>query len=236
MKNTYKFEIHGKTGNGNTYTTTGEVSGNLGIEYIEMMYSVFLQSFQQLTGGKAVFGNPGIGCQGPYSITHLFLSMPGAPIPTVHPAIQAAQPLNNDGSATLNVAMSEAQAAELRERWSDMNNSAMSARDYPQQFKPSAIPPGQQGDSTMSNPHHPHHHHKAAEAPGADEAPQADQDGGSSTSADSTNPPADQVGSQTIAADAPPASEPVAEPVPESQPVSDAAQTADSSGDSREGL
>lgn len=72
---TFKFEIHGKTGGGNTYTTTGIVNGDFALDYPGMISSAMRQSFQQLTGGGAVFGHPGHGgCQGPYSLTHLFLS------------------------------------------------------------------------------------------------------------------------------------------------------------------
>jgi len=33
------------------------------------------QAFQQLTDGKAVFGNPGVGCVGPYHITRMLLEV-----------------------------------------------------------------------------------------------------------------------------------------------------------------
>jgi hypothetical protein len=46
-----------------------------------MISSALRQSFEQLTGGKAVFEHPGYGCNGPYSITHLILSKPESPLP-----------------------------------------------------------------------------------------------------------------------------------------------------------
>lgn len=64
----YKYEISGTAVRGQTWVTTGEVEIRDGMFY-DMLMHIGSKSFTQLTDGKAVFGQPGVGCQGPYRIT-----------------------------------------------------------------------------------------------------------------------------------------------------------------------
>jgi hypothetical protein len=64
----YKYKIEGQTGSGNTWTTEGTVEGDIA-DPASLHTNVMRSSFQQLTRGRAVFGNPGAACQGPYKIT-----------------------------------------------------------------------------------------------------------------------------------------------------------------------
>ena len=71
MIEAYRFKIEGTTGSGNTWTTEGTIEGNIANPSIYL--AVMSASFQQLTSGRAVFGQPGAGCRGPYTITKLVL-------------------------------------------------------------------------------------------------------------------------------------------------------------------
>lgn len=70
----YKFTIEGTTGDGNTYTTSGVVEEG-GADIIRACHAAMHDCFQQLTSGRAVFGNPGVGCRGPYQVTRFVLEI-----------------------------------------------------------------------------------------------------------------------------------------------------------------
>jgi hypothetical protein len=69
MSGPYKYKVEGTTGNGNTFTTEGTVDGG----FPEVFTAAMRDSFQQLTRGRAQFGTPGVGCQGPYEFTRFVL-------------------------------------------------------------------------------------------------------------------------------------------------------------------
>jgi hypothetical protein len=60
----YRFEVKGVSSNDQTWTTKGYVTCDFNNSFDQAMRA----SFEQLTNGKAVFGRPGIECQGPYDI------------------------------------------------------------------------------------------------------------------------------------------------------------------------
>ena len=70
----YKFTIEGATGAGNTYTTTGTVEAHTR-DFIGACENAMRECFQQLTSGRAIFGQPGAGCRGPYSITKMTIEV-----------------------------------------------------------------------------------------------------------------------------------------------------------------
>jgi len=74
MTQQYKYEVAGTTGDGNTWTTTGEITISPG-DFVSALTRVMRLSFEQLTQGKAVFGTPGMGCRGPYEITRYSLEV-----------------------------------------------------------------------------------------------------------------------------------------------------------------
>lgn len=63
----WRFTFQGKTGGGVDWKTEGECVGDIADNSV--FSDAMRRSFQQLTGGKAIFGSPGAGCRGPYSIT-----------------------------------------------------------------------------------------------------------------------------------------------------------------------
>ncbi len=64
MNKTYNYSIEGTGGDGQTWTTTGTVT--CGVD--DMFMSVMRDSFDKLTSGRAIYGRPGVGCQGPYDM------------------------------------------------------------------------------------------------------------------------------------------------------------------------
>lgn len=68
----YTYEVSGTAAGGQSWKTTGEIETEPG-DFVLALTQVMKLSFQQLTQGKAVFGNPGVGCRGPYSIKRYVL-------------------------------------------------------------------------------------------------------------------------------------------------------------------
>jgi hypothetical protein len=69
----YRFEFHGTAAGHSTWKTSGKVvdeNNNL----MDVFDHAMRETFLQLTQGKAVFGQPGVGCSGPYEITSLTLT------------------------------------------------------------------------------------------------------------------------------------------------------------------
>ena len=60
----------GIAASGQSWKTTGTVE----VEWIDAFDAAMRDSFRQLTGGKAVFGKPGVGCRGPYEIRRFELT------------------------------------------------------------------------------------------------------------------------------------------------------------------
>lgn len=59
----YKYKVEGTDAEGNGWTCEGVFSNSTMNVTIPMQLT-----FQQLTDGRAVFGEPGKGCKGPYNI------------------------------------------------------------------------------------------------------------------------------------------------------------------------
>lgn len=67
-----KYTVEGTAAGGQTYICEGQVNRDIG-EIPDCFVDVMRSSFNQLTSGKAVFGQPGVGCRGPYSVTRIEL-------------------------------------------------------------------------------------------------------------------------------------------------------------------
>lgn len=68
----YQFEINGTAAQGQTWQHSGRVEDTEN-DLIGVVEAAMIETFLQLTSGKAVFGRPGVGCIGPYEITKLTL-------------------------------------------------------------------------------------------------------------------------------------------------------------------
>jgi hypothetical protein len=64
----YKYTFRGTAALGQSWQTTGYVSATPG-NFGGVVEQAQAASFRQLTQGKAVYGKPGVGCKGPYTIT-----------------------------------------------------------------------------------------------------------------------------------------------------------------------
>ena len=64
MRNKYHYTVEGTGADNQTWTATGDVES----EFEDMFDRAMMDSFTQLTHGKAVYGKPGVGCNGPYDI------------------------------------------------------------------------------------------------------------------------------------------------------------------------
>lgn len=67
MKNIYDFKVIGAAAGGQTWTVFGEVT----CEFNDVLSRITLECFERLTSDRAVFGKPGVGCNGPYQIERL---------------------------------------------------------------------------------------------------------------------------------------------------------------------
>ena len=71
------FKIIGSAANGQTFECCGKIDNADWTDH-DLLGKAMLDSYHQLTSGKAVFGKPGVGCRGPYKIQCIALQrMPG---------------------------------------------------------------------------------------------------------------------------------------------------------------
>jgi hypothetical protein len=71
MKKDYKFEADVRDVLGRKAICDGKVVADLGD--LTVFHAVMSEIFQQLTEGKAVYGQPGVGCKGPYTIKKIVI-------------------------------------------------------------------------------------------------------------------------------------------------------------------
>lgn len=65
----YKYTVAGSAAHGQVW----EVSGNVECQFVQVNDRVMRDVFEKLTMGKAIYGNPGIGCNGPYDIHKILI-------------------------------------------------------------------------------------------------------------------------------------------------------------------
>jgi hypothetical protein len=64
----YSYTVNGSAAGDQTWETSGTVELPEA-DFHAAVETVLRESFMKLTDGKAIFGKPGVGCNGPYSIT-----------------------------------------------------------------------------------------------------------------------------------------------------------------------
>jgi hypothetical protein len=69
----YRYEIAGSAHGGQTWTTSGEVELHQAGDFPAAPGLALENAFYKLTAGEAVYGQPGIGCKGPYGITRMVI-------------------------------------------------------------------------------------------------------------------------------------------------------------------
>jgi hypothetical protein len=78
MGTTYNFVVEGTAANGQTWIVSGVITRSRSGEFKEALDAVQDHVFMELTRGKAIYGKPGIGCRGPYTITALEIALEGS--------------------------------------------------------------------------------------------------------------------------------------------------------------
>jgi hypothetical protein len=73
----YRYEVNGTAANGQTWSASGIIETKSAGEFISAISMALAEAFQQLTEGKAVYGNPGVGCSGPYTCTKMLIEQQG---------------------------------------------------------------------------------------------------------------------------------------------------------------
>jgi hypothetical protein len=63
---TFRYEVIGTAARAQTWKASGYVK-DPNNDLREVFEEVMQEAFMQLTKGKAVYGQPGVGCQGPYT-------------------------------------------------------------------------------------------------------------------------------------------------------------------------
>lgn len=71
----YKFKVEGMAAAGQSWTASGVVAAASPGQFQLVIDGAMRETFAQLTGGKAIYGKPGIGCRGPYTITSFLLTV-----------------------------------------------------------------------------------------------------------------------------------------------------------------
>jgi hypothetical protein len=69
MEKHYQYKINGRGSNDQTWEVEGTIESN----FVDMFTNVMLECFKTLTQGKAIYGKPGVGCQGPYDVTKIVI-------------------------------------------------------------------------------------------------------------------------------------------------------------------
>ena len=73
----YRYEISGTAAGEQTWTTTGISKDVTPGAFQSVFDDALRETFQLLTEGKAIFGKPGLGCSGPYTLTRLLIEARG---------------------------------------------------------------------------------------------------------------------------------------------------------------
>ena len=66
----FPYQINGTCRDEHTWETKGTVETPFP-DIMTVTEAVMRESFKLLTQGKAIYGNPGAGCRGPYTVTKL---------------------------------------------------------------------------------------------------------------------------------------------------------------------
>jgi len=75
----YDYTITGLDGNDNTWTVAGKVQVD---EFIAAPTFAMQDGFRKLTQGEAVYGQPGVGCRGPYKVTNMTIGIENGKVET----------------------------------------------------------------------------------------------------------------------------------------------------------
>jgi len=69
----YRYQIWGTAAKDQTWECRGNVKAESLGNFMAAISTSIGDAFQQLTQGRAVYGHPGVGCNGPYRITRMVI-------------------------------------------------------------------------------------------------------------------------------------------------------------------
>lgn len=69
----YAYAVEGTAADGQTWKAAGKVT----CLWHQVFDLAMREAFEELTGGRAVYGKPGVGCKGPYDITAMHITAEG---------------------------------------------------------------------------------------------------------------------------------------------------------------
>jgi hypothetical protein len=75
---TYKYLVSGTAADGQTWTVTGVIENMLEGDFALVPDAAMRTAFEKLTRGRAIYGRPGVGCEGPYTFTRLTIERAGS--------------------------------------------------------------------------------------------------------------------------------------------------------------
>jgi hypothetical protein len=73
MPTRYRYTIDGGAADQQTWSACGTIQIEKAGEFVEVPSRAIREAFLKLTTGKAIYGHPGVGCRGPYSIERLLI-------------------------------------------------------------------------------------------------------------------------------------------------------------------
>ena len=69
----YRYSVAGRAAGEQTWEAKGVVEIDRPGDFPDVMQQAMTDSYRQLTQGKAIYGKPGLGCNGPYTITRMLI-------------------------------------------------------------------------------------------------------------------------------------------------------------------
>jgi hypothetical protein len=69
----YQYHLEGGAAGEQTWSASGIIQIEKAGDFAEVPDRAIRETFLKLTTGKAVYGRPGVGCKGPYSIKRLVI-------------------------------------------------------------------------------------------------------------------------------------------------------------------
>lgn len=69
----FKYQVEGTAADDQTWTVVGKINNFREGQFFDAVHAAGAESLRQLTNGKAVYGQPGVGCNGPYKINKLVI-------------------------------------------------------------------------------------------------------------------------------------------------------------------
>lgn len=74
---TYSYTVLGTAADEQTWEVSGSIQASDTPDVVAVTQEAFRRVFDDLTGRRAVYGHPGIGCHGPYTVSSWTIKLEG---------------------------------------------------------------------------------------------------------------------------------------------------------------